>query len=240
MLASVIDKILISPQILELIVEFPEPVDAKPGQYGMFDLGPEFTLARAFSIGSKLSDRRYGFFIRQKGRGTEKLFRESLDSIEVFFPLGNGFELVSGLKIQLIAGGSGIFPLVYLASLLKKSNQVTLLFGAKTDQEIVLLDRFGVKTIICTEEGLKYQKGLITDYCESGFDRWYVCGPKGMCAALFKKLPKDKTFYSMEEKFACGYGVCLGCSIRTAGGMRRVCKDGPVFSGKELCDDSFR
>jgi dihydroorotate dehydrogenase electron transfer subunit len=33
---------------------------------------------------------------------------------------------------------------------------------------------------------------------------------------------------------ACGIGACLGCSIRTKSGMKRVCKDGPVFLSTEL------
>ena len=27
----------------------------------------------------------------------------------------------------------------------------------------------------------------------------------------------------------CGFGACMGCSIETKLGPRRVCKDGPVF-----------
>jgi dihydroorotate dehydrogenase electron transfer subunit len=39
---------------------------------------------------------------------------------------------------------------------------------------------------------------------------------------------------SLEEHMACGIGACLGCVVPTKSGYKRVCKDGPVFSGKEL------
>jgi dihydroorotate dehydrogenase electron transfer subunit len=39
----------------------------------------------------------------------------------------------------------------------------------------------------------------------------------------------------MEEKMACGVGVCLGCPVKVkAGGYKMVCKDGPVFDAKEI------
>jgi dihydroorotate dehydrogenase electron transfer subunit len=39
----------------------------------------------------------------------------------------------------------------------------------------------------------------------------------------------------MEEKMACGVGVCLGCPVKTrSGGYKMICKDGPVFDAKEI------
>jgi dihydroorotate dehydrogenase electron transfer subunit len=32
----------------------------------------------------------------------------------------------------------------------------------------------------------------------------------------------------------CGAGACYGCSIRTVRGMRRVCREGPVFDIKDI------
>ena len=37
---------------------------------------------------------------------------------------------------------------------------------------------------------------------------------------------------SMEERMACGVKACVGCSIKTAEGMKKVCHDGPVFNSK--------
>ena len=39
---------------------------------------------------------------------------------------------------------------------------------------------------------------------------------------------------SMEERMACGFGACMGCTIQTKSGPRRVCKNGPVFPAEEV------
>jgi dihydroorotate dehydrogenase electron transfer subunit len=32
----------------------------------------------------------------------------------------------------------------------------------------------------------------------------------------------------------CGFGACMGCTIKTQDGYRRVCKEGPVFRKESL------
>ncbi len=71
-----------------------------------------------------------------------------------------------------------------------------------------------------------------------------ACGPKGMLQAVAEssvqaEIPVE---VSLEERMACGIGACLGCVclVRTAEGTlvrRRVCKDGPVFDGREVVWD---
>jgi len=39
---------------------------------------------------------------------------------------------------------------------------------------------------------------------------------------------------SLEEHMACGIGACLGCVVNTQDGMKRVCKEGPVFEAEEI------
>jgi dihydroorotate dehydrogenase electron transfer subunit len=39
---------------------------------------------------------------------------------------------------------------------------------------------------------------------------------------------------SLEERMGCGFGACMGCTVITASGAKRVCKDGPVFRREEL------
>jgi dihydroorotate dehydrogenase electron transfer subunit len=43
-----------------------------------------------------------------------------------------------------------------------------------------------------------------------------------------------EAYLSMEEVMACGVGACLGCVVKTVSGYKRVCKEGPVFEGKEI------
>ena len=44
----------------------------------------------------------------------------------------------------------------------------------------------------------------------------------------------DEGEVSLEARMGCGFGACMGCSIKTTSGPKRVCKEGPVFKGKEV------
>ena len=71
----------------------------------------------------------------------------------------------------------------------------------------------------------------------------YACGPMPMLKAvkelaLERKIP---AYVSLEERMACGMGVCLGCVAKTKdvdahSGVRnaRVCVEGPVFEAAML------
>ena len=39
---------------------------------------------------------------------------------------------------------------------------------------------------------------------------------------------------SLEARMGCGFGACMGCSIETTNGPKRVCKEGPVFDASEV------
>jgi len=48
------------------------------------------------------------------------------------------------------------------------------------------------------------------------------------------KKESIKTYISLERRMACGIGACLGCSVKTDKGIKRACKEGPIFLGKDL------
>jgi len=68
----------------------------------------------------------------------------------------------------------------------------------------------------------------------------FSCGPHPMLEAV-AKLAKEFSLpsqLSLEEFMACGVGGCAGCTVpvQTENGMamKRVCVDGPVFSGETV------
>ena len=80
-------------------------------------------------------------------------------------------------------------------------------------------------------------RGFVTD-CVKNFvpeaDYAFVCGPTPMLKAVYA-LPQLKGGqFSFEARMACGFGACVGCTIPTANGPKRVCKDGPVFRKEEI------
>ena len=65
----------------------------------------------------------------------------------------------------------------------------------------------------------------------------YACGPHPMLSAV-SRIAADRgitCYVSMEERMACGLGVCMGCSTAVAaGGYKRICKEGPVFLSTDI------
>ena len=57
--------------------------------------------------------------------------------------------------------------------------------------------------------------------------------PKVQLQAI-ERVAQTPGQYSMEERMGCGFGACMGCTIQTRSGPRRVCKDGPVFDRGEV------
>ena len=39
---------------------------------------------------------------------------------------------------------------------------------------------------------------------------------------------------SLEARMGCGFGACMGCTIDTVNGPKRVCREGPVFGRDEI------
>ena len=50
-------------------------------------------------------------------------------------------------------------------------------------------------------------------------------------AAFHSDVPGQLSF---EERMACGFGACMGCSCKTKYGNKRICKDGPVLVKEEI------
>ena len=61
----------------------------------------------------------------------------------------------------------------------------------------------------------------------------YACGPTAMLKALDPMIEAGAQ-YSFEERMGCGFGACMGCTVQTKNGNKRVCRDGPVFRREEV------
>jgi dihydroorotate dehydrogenase electron transfer subunit len=175
---------------------------------------------------------------RVVGAGTAKLKEGKEDQIDALIELGNGYDLsVSGEQPLLIGGGVGIPPLYYLArKLMAQGKQVTAVLGFNRAEEMFYLQEFqelGVTTIVTTVDGSYGIKGFVTDALPECFTSFYTCGPIPMMKAIYKKTTANGQF-SLEERMGCGFGACMGCSIQTADGPKRVCKEGPVFRKEDL------
>ncbi len=156
-------------------------------------------------------------------------------------PFGNPFSLIGG-KALLIAGGIGIAPLHYLYHRLKECRaEIKVLFGVKSEEDVCLVENMG-NVAIASEDGSVGTKGTIADLIRKenldSFDKIYVCGPRAMTDFLLKyfldKGVIQKAEFSLSRYMKCGLGVCGSCVLENG---LRVCKEGPVFRGKDLVKD---
>jgi len=183
-----------------------------------------------------------------RGKGTQALSEKKPGDIcDILGPLGNGFSIRTKHYPIFVAGGMGVAPLVYLAEKISvASSPGIVLIGGKTRKQILCkkeFEKLGYDVLISTDDGSLGFKGYVTDLLKRELSTLgygpltiYACGPKPMLKevsriALEKNIPAQ---LSLEEHMACGIGACLGCVVKTPGGYKRVCKDGPVFDSDSI------
>jgi dihydroorotate dehydrogenase electron transfer subunit len=212
---------------------------AEPGQFYMLRAWEEEpVLSRPVSV-NYVNEDSIVFLYQVKGRGTELLKNlEAGDNIKLLGPCGNGFHTERlGGKIAIIGGGIGIAPMLYTAASLKNC-QVDVYAGFRS--ESYLMDEFrkaAENVYVATEDGTEGHKGYVTEI----FNPWeytsvLCCGPQIMMERVVEMCQSSATpvWVSMEKHMACGIGACLVCTCSTRQGAKRTCKDGPVFSGREV------
>lgn len=221
--------------------------EARPGQFIiLYCKNQTRKLGRPISICEiNKKDKMIRIVYRVAGKGTEEFSHLSPgDEITILGPLGNGYEMLDGNAV-LVAGGIGIPPMLELAKQLP--GKVTVVLGYRNSQMFLKEDfEKYANVIIATEDGSQGEKGNVLDALRNQKitgDFICSCGPKPMLKALaqYAQAHDMEAWMSLEEKMACGIGVCLGCAvpIRTEDGFvyKRVCKDGPVFNSKEIIFD---
>ena len=178
------------------------------------------------------------------GKGSKALSHlESGREIEILGPLGNGFSPVSGKTAYIVGGGCGTPPVYFLAKRLRQSGYTVHAFlGFSKKEKVILVDEFkkaAESVHFSTDDGSAGEKGSVINMLEKENPDgvFYSCGPVPLLSALKtfcheRNLPVQ---VSVEERMGCGFGVCLGCAIKTPdGSFKYVCKDGPVFNAEEV------
>ena len=255
----------VADQLWRLRLEIPlwAGQEPEPGQFVMLRvgdgddplLGRPFGIAGFWRLGEGASVE---ILYRVVGRGTQTMTGWPAGrEVRFLGPLGNGFPLPpEKSRSLLVAGGVGLPPLLALTRrmmALGREGEITLLYGEATVDRI--LDLSDEQDLVvdyqtCTEDGSCGMKGLVTDLLEDrkGGEPYhlYVCGPNPMMKAV-RRLCEGHcltSFYSLESRMACGFGVCSGCAVNVGSEPEnayvRVCCEGPVFPGHVLTEESFR
>lgn len=176
------------------------------------------------------------------GEGTKAMSRmKAGEELDLLTGLGNGFsEERECRRPALLGGGVGCAPLYNLAKkFLARGVKPVVILGFNSEKDVVSADMFeaiGVELYIATVDGSVGTKGFVTDVIREQSlecDYFYACGPMPMLKALCRGVEWPGEV-SLDERMACGFGVCMCCSVETKSGNKRICKEGPVFDKEDL------
>lgn len=233
--------------------ERPAAVEVEPGQFFMLSpaspSGVVF-IGRPFSIGD-VRGGGWRFLLRALGRGTSWLGSlEAGTQLNVVGPLGRPFRRKEAPVHRIVAGGIGLAPFFYLARRLRAEQpaaRVELFYGERTAashtrfdaDEASLFDR----AERFTDDGSAGATGTVVEALAGRADpsaAWYACGPQPMLrslAVLFEERGITGAQFSLEERMACGFGVCQACivPIREPPPLYRLlCIEGPVLDPRAV------
>ncbi|MBN2808229.1 MAG: hypothetical protein JXR80_01910 [Deltaproteobacteria bacterium] len=266
--AEIIDKQKLSQGIFRLRLKSGKDFcrAAKPGRFVMLGIDNSLfdpLLRRPFGL-CRWHEEWFEVVIKNVGRGSAQLCQlEKGGSVAVHGPLGNGYpqqktEEGEVSPLFLVAGGMGIASIAsYIFSALDSNQSLTetfLFYGAASYAELILLNELtaavalGLRIKTITDDGSCGRHGLVTqilaaELLNNSQARIFACGPEAMLKSVQKILQTggNEGYLSLENRMACGFGVCLGC-VQTvfaetgAGGVEtaKVCTQGPVFPARKV------
>ena len=234
---TVTENSSLTARVSRLILQGDVSAIRRPGQFVQLKLEGLY-LRRPFSVCDRDSDS-FTVLFETVGKGTEQLRNIKTDTkLDVLTGLGNGFDPDAGGDIPLlIGGGTGLSPLYWLAKeLLNRNKRPTALLGFNTVSDVFYADAFrslGLDTVVTTVDGSYGIRGFVTDAMAREHSGFYTCGPEAMMKAVCASTDKPGQL-SFDRRMGCGFGACMGCTVKTKNGLRRICKDGPVLSREEV------
>jgi sulfhydrogenase subunit gamma (sulfur reductase) len=178
------------------------------------------------------------------------------DQVGVRAPLGNYFpyEKMKGKNILFVGGGIGMAPLrtliLYMLDNRADYKDITIIYGARTPADLCFKEdvkewesRKDVNLVLTVDAqfpGWEKRVGFVPTVLKEVAPKpdntvAITCGPPIMIKFVLEglaelKFPDDQIITTLEKRMKCGIGLCGRCNI----GHKYVCKDGPVFSLREL------
>ncbi len=207
------------------------------GQFASLSLEGHY-LRRPLSI-FDYTEESVTFLYKILGRGTKELsLYEKGKKLSLLLGLGNGFDTSLSQKPLLIGGGIGLAPLYHLGKeFLNQKKKPTFLLGFRNKEEAILIEEYKKlgEVLLTSDDGSLGEKGNPVSYLKNHLldtDFYYACGPSIMLQFLSRAFQNGQV--SLEARMGCGFGACMGCSIKTKNGIKRICKEGPVFLADEV------
>lgn len=246
--ATIVHHRRVSDAFRLLTLELPSPPPPfTPGQFCMISVpDPSRILRRPFSI-YDLRHNRLTILYKIAGEGTRRLAElRPGQRLSTLLPLGNGFptHTFHNKTLYCVSGGVGFASLHPLTRI--PTRRTVFLAGFRSAADLFPFPKTSrLRLHIATEDGSRGFHGRVTDltlhilttnHTDPASTVVCACGPAPMLKTLVHTLqPFNLPLYtSLEERMACGLGLCMGCTVPTTSGHRRSCVDGPVFPAHEI------
>lgn len=269
----VVENVQLATRTYRVRIECPAIAQqVAPGQFLMLRLAgcDDPLLGRAFALYDTVDDSSgrttmIDIVYLVMGKMTARLARyQPGQLLDVWGPLGNGFDPTDAERLIMVAGGIGQTPFLALAKealgqraygqpprSVPPIDKVTLLYGVRSADLLAGERDFrsaGIDLRVASDDGSVGHAGFVTELLAqvleetTGEHRQVVCcGPEVMmeraaevCAAA--GVPCQ---VSLETPMACGIGICFSCvaRVRQQDGTwdyRRTCVEGPVFDAAAI------
>jgi len=211
-----------------------------------------------FAISSSPTQKGYiEVSVMKLGKVTSALHEcEPGDVVGVRGPYGNSFDVEGwqGKNLVFIGGGIGQAPLRslinYVVDNRKEYGKLDVIYGVRSSKDLSYKQEFAEMekrkdvnvhlSIDVEEEGWKKFVGFVPAHLlrvkpSPKNSIAITCGPPIMIKFVIQNLEQlgfteEQIFTTLEMRMKCGIGKCGRCNI----GNLYVCKDGPVFSYKQL------
>lgn len=271
--AVVVAQERIAHNTYRMRLECPEAArQIRPGQFFMLRSldGSDPLLGRPFALLDIVRDAAgqptgidFGYVVVGKLTGLLSTMSPG-HRLEIWGPLGNGFDPVIEGHLAIVAGGIGQTPFVAVVREALgletygepprrpagSPRRITVCYGARSRHLLAGAEWFqhpGVELQLATDDGSQGHRGFVTDLLQILLQSddpptaVYCCGPEPMMRAVAKltSAAAVPAWLSLETPMACGVGACFSCVARLRqpdGGWdyRRVCVEGPVFRAEDV------
>jgi len=240
-LCTILGHDAIAPDTFVLRLRPDVPVSVQPGQFLNLSI-PGVPLRRPLSICETDGDTLCVVY-RVAGKGTQLLRDDRGATLSALLPLGSGFTIPEkGSALLVLGGGIGCAPLMgVIRAAVENGVHVTVVFGFKAPKEALFWDELcsmPVRAYYAYDSEGENAVSLVQRQHLEALP-FCACGPLPMLKAADRVLTGPGQ-YSLETRMGCGFGACMGCALEMKSGMKRICKDGPVFDREEILWASLR
>ncbi len=239
------------------LLEVKHPMLAKAARPGQFVVVISHERGERIPLTIADFDREKGtitLVIQAVGKTTKEMQQNCKVGTKLFAmvgPMGIPTKIRDVKKVVCVGGGLGVAPVFPQLRAFKESGAYVIgVVGFRTKALIFWEDKFkkySDELIICTDDGSKGIKGLVTKGVElaiekhSDIDELIAIGPPIMMKACAETTRPHgvRTTVSLNPIMVDGTGMCGGCRVRVDGKMKFGCIHGPDFDGHKVDFDEL-